>query len=63
MSDFILDISEPKFYGIVVHGLDDPNSRIIAIRGSEGALEWMDDAAAILVPFRRARCVGFRQNL
>jgi predicted lipase len=58
MSDFILDISEPKFYGIVVHSLDDPNSRIIAIRGTEGATEWMDDAAAIPVPFRQVPSAG-----
>ena len=34
MSAFILDISEPKFYGIVVHSLDDPNSHIMPIRGA-----------------------------
>lgn len=58
MSDFILDVAEPKFYGIVVHSVDDPNSRIIAIRGTEGAIEWMDDAAAIPVPFRQVPSAG-----
>ncbi len=33
--------------------MNDPNSRIIAIRGTEGAVEWLDDAAAIPVPFRQ----------
>jgi hypothetical protein len=58
MSDFILDVSELKFYGIVVHSLDEPDSRIIAIRGTEGAIEWMDDAAAIPVPFRQVPSAG-----
>jgi predicted lipase len=58
MSDFILNAEEPKFYGIVVHNLQDPNSRIIAIRGTEGAIEWLDDAAAIPVPFRQVPSAG-----
>lgn len=58
MSDFILDVAEPKFYGIVAHGVNDPNSRIIAIRGTEGAIEWLDDAAAIPVPFRQVPSAG-----
>ena len=58
MSDFILDAKEPKFYGIVVHGVQDPNSRIIAIRGTEGAIEWIDDAAAIPVPLRQVPSAG-----
>jgi hypothetical protein len=58
MSDFILDVTEPKFYGIVAHGVDDPDSRIIAIRGTEGAIEWIDDAAAIPVPFRQVPSAG-----
>ena len=32
MSDFILDVVEPKFYGIVAHEINNPDSRIIAIR-------------------------------
>jgi hypothetical protein len=58
MSDFIFDVTEPKFYGIVVHGIEDPNSRLIAIRGTEGAIEWLDDAAAIPVPFRQVPSAG-----
>jgi hypothetical protein len=58
MSDFILDVSKLEFYGIVAHGVADPNSRIIAIRGTEGALEWIDDAAAIPVPFRQVPSAG-----
>jgi hypothetical protein len=52
MSDFLLTVETVKFYGIVCHRLDDENTRIIAIRGTEGSLEWVDDAAAVLVPFK-----------
>ena len=41
MSDFVLDIAEPKFYGIVARGVNDPNSPILTIRGPEGAVEWL----------------------
>ena len=58
MSDFILGDEEPKFYGIVVHRVDDPDTRIIAIRGTEGAIEWLDDATAILAPFRQVPSAG-----
>lgn len=58
MSDFIFDTNEPKFYGIVVHEKNNPDSRIIAIRGTEGAIEWIDDAAALPVPFRQVPSAG-----
>jgi len=58
MSDFIFDVVEPKFYGIVAHSVDDPDSRIIAIRGTESALEWIDDIAAVPVPFRQVPSAG-----
>lgn len=59
MSDFLFDIKEPKFYGIVVHETANPDNRIIAIRGTEGILEWIDDAASIvMVPFRQVPSAG-----
>lgn len=58
MSDFILNLKEPEFYGIVVHDIQNPDSRIIAIRGTEGAIEWIDDAAAIPIPFRQVPSSG-----
>ena len=58
MSDFVLDVVEPKFYGIVAHSLNEPDSRVIAIRGTEGAIEWIDDAFAIPVPFRQVPSAG-----
>ena len=58
MSDFVLNLNKPEFYGIVAHNIADPNSRVIAIRGTEGALEWIDDAAAIPTPFRQVPSAG-----
>jgi predicted lipase len=58
MSDFLFDSKEPKFYGIVVHEIKNPDSRILAIRGTEGAIEWIDDAAALPVPFRQVPSAG-----
>lgn len=58
MSDFVLNAEELKFYGIVVHETANPDSRIVAIRGTEGLVEWLDDAAAIPVPFRQVPLAG-----
>ena len=58
MSDFILHDKLPKFYGIVVHEVANPDSRIIAIRGTEGIVEWMDDAFAIPVSFHQVHSAG-----
>jgi triacylglycerol lipase len=58
MSDFVLNFDKPEFYGIVAHSLEDPNSRVVAIRGTEGAMEWIDDAAAIPTPFRQVPSAG-----
>ncbi len=59
MSDFLFHISEPKFYGIVVHEIAHPDNRIVAIRGTESIVEWLDDAASIvMVPFRQVPSAG-----
>jgi predicted lipase len=59
MSDFCLTAEVPKFYGIVAHGTNgDPENRVIAIRGTEGAIEWLDDGDAIPVPFRQVPSAG-----
>jgi hypothetical protein len=58
MSDFFLDASKVQFYGIVAHEIANPSSRVVAIRGTEGIVEWMDDAAALLVPFRQVPSAG-----
>ncbi len=59
MSDFLFQIEAPKFYGIVVHQTTNPDNRIIAIRGTEGLVEWLDDASAIvMVPFKQVPSAG-----
>jgi hypothetical protein len=58
MSDFLLTFKEPEFYGIVCRKIDDPDTRIIAIRGTESAIEWIDDAAALPTPFRQVPNTG-----
>jgi hypothetical protein len=58
MSDFILNLKEPEFYGVVCRKIDSPDTRIIAIRGTEGAIEWIDDAAALPTPFRQVPHTG-----
>jgi len=56
MSDF--DVANqkvntyPEFYGIVVQQIADPTNRIVAFRGTQGNIEWLDDATSIVqVPF------------
>jgi predicted lipase len=58
MSDFVLNFKEPEFYGIVCREIANQDSRIIAIRGTEGAIEWIDDAAALPTPFRQVPDTG-----
>jgi predicted lipase len=59
MSDFLFQITELKFYGIVVYEIANPDNRIIAIRGTEGLVEWLDDAASLaMVPFRQVPSAG-----
>ena len=55
---FFSDCEGAEFYGIVVHSIANPDQRIIAIRGTEGAIEWLDDAAAIPTPFRQVPSAG-----
>ncbi len=59
MSDFLLGTTEPKFYGMVAHEIADPDHRLIAIRGTDDWVEWLDDAASIVMtPFRQAPSAG-----
>lgn len=59
MSDFLFQITELKFYGIVAHEIANPDNRVVAIRGTEGIIEWVDDASSILmVPFRQVPSAG-----
>ncbi len=59
MSDFFFQIRAPKFYGIVAHEIVNPDNRVVAIRGTEDLLEWVDDAASVvLVPFSQVPSAG-----
>ena len=58
MSDFIGGLEEPKFYGLIAQNAQTPHEYIVAIRGTEGLVEWWDDATAFLVPFRQVPHAG-----
>lgn len=59
MSDFTFWGQEvPKFYGIIARHRENQRSFVLAIRGTEGAVEWWDDAIVRLVPFRQVPSAG-----
>jgi lipase (class 3) len=59
MSDFIFWWCEiPKFYGILARHREQKHNFVLAIRGTEGWVEWLDDAVVRLVPFRQAPHAG-----
>lgn len=58
MSDFILQNEVPRFYGIVVRHQELKHNFILGIRGTEGMMEWLDDAFVHLVPFRQVPDAG-----
>ena len=47
MRDYLFNATNksnrPEFYGMVAEEIGDPNSVVLAIRGTEGGKEWMDD--------------------
>ncbi len=59
MSDFAFINGEvPKFYGLIARDTTQKHSFILAIRGTEGWVEWFDDAMVHLVPFRQVPDAG-----
>lgn len=59
MSDFRLLSETPVFYGIVAQEIGNADNRIIAIRGTEAKVEWLDDATSIFqVPFKLGPDIG-----
>ena len=58
MSDFIFGRTEPKFYGFIARNKNTQQDFLLAIRGTEGLIEWWDDAAAYLVPFSQVPHTG-----
>src|SRR5260370_7735396 len=59
MSDFTFWGHEiPKFYGIIGRHREQKHNFVLAIRGTEGWVEWLDDAVVRLVPFRQVPHAG-----
>jgi hypothetical protein len=59
MSDFIFCLRErPKFYGFIARHREQKHNFVVAIRGTEGWVEWLDDFMARLVPFRQVPDAG-----
>lgn len=58
MSDFVLGDEIPKFYGLIARDTTAKHSYILAIRGTEGWAEWLDDAMIHLIPFRQVPPAG-----
>ncbi|MGO9123622.1 MAG: lipase family protein [Terriglobales bacterium] len=58
MTDFFLDDKERRFYGFIAQSKNADQEFILAIRGTEGKVEWWDDATACLVPFKPVHSAG-----
>jgi hypothetical protein len=58
MTDFFLDDNQPRFYGFIAQSKNASQEFVLAIRGTEGKVEWWDDATAWLVPFRAVHSGG-----
>jgi hypothetical protein len=58
MSDFIPGHDEPRFYGYIARNKNTQDDFAVAIRGTEGLVEWWDDASAYMVPFAQVPHAG-----
>ncbi len=58
MTDFFLDDKVPRFYGFVAQNRNTYQEFILAIRGTEGKIEWWDDATAWPVAFKPVHSAG-----
>jgi hypothetical protein len=53
MKDFVLSSTALKFYGVVAQSITQPHRFVLALRGTEGAVEWLDDATSVWkTPFK-----------
>lgn len=58
MSDFAFGSRQKKFYGFIAQSILNPSTHVIAIRGTEGLVEWYDDALAAHTPFKQVSNSG-----
>jgi hypothetical protein len=57
MRDFILESTDPVFYGFIAQSKTDASQFVLAIRGTLNGVEWWDDLnAAIKIPFKVPGC-------
>jgi predicted lipase len=56
MADFAFGSQEKRFYGFIA--VDEEGRAALVIRGTEGWIEWYDDAVAWLTPFRQVPNTG-----
>lgn len=63
MSDYFFWWREkPKFYGFLARHKEQKHNFVLAIRGTEGWVEWLDDAMARLVKFSQLPNAGRVEN-
>jgi hypothetical protein len=58
MSDFAFESKFKKFYGFVAQNILAPATHVVVIRGTEGLVEWYDDAMAVKRPFTQVPGAG-----
>ncbi|MGP6190079.1 MAG: lipase family protein [Vulcanimicrobiaceae bacterium] len=58
MADFFGDTSDRVFYGFVATSRATPAAAVVALRGTQGAIEWWDDLHFGLVPFAQNAASG-----
>jgi len=54
MSDFLVIELPPRFYGFIAQAQKDASVNVLAIRGTQGWIEWIDDFSIFKVPFTPA---------
>jgi hypothetical protein len=53
MKDFVLTSTALKFYGVIAQSNTEPHRFVLALRGTEGAVEWLDNATSVWkTPFK-----------